>query len=41
MKDSAGKEKLTCSDVGTTGNEVAKATVAALDEFKNPYGYYW
>ncbi len=37
MKASDGKEKLTCSNVGTK-NEVAKATVAALDDFKNPYG---
>ena len=37
MKDSTGTEKLTCSNVGT-GNEVAKATVLALNDFKNPYG---
>ena len=37
MKDSTGQEKLECSNVGTN-NEVAKATVAALNDFKNPYG---
>ena len=37
MKDSTGTEKLTCSNVGVA-NEVAKATVAALNDFKNPYG---
>ena len=37
MKASDGKEKLTCSNVGTAG-KVAEATVAALDDFKNPYG---
>ena len=37
MKAPDGQEKLSCSNVGTN-NEVAKATVAALDDFKNPYG---
>jgi len=37
MKNSSGTEQLTCSDVGTAG-KVAEATVAALDDFKNPYG---
>ena len=37
MKDSAGVDKLTCSDVGTTGS-VATAAIAALNDFKNTYG---
>ena len=37
MKNSAGAEQLSCGDVGTA-NEVAKALVKALDDFKNPYG---
>ena len=37
MKDASGDEKLTCSEVGTAG-KVATATIAALADFKNPYG---
>ena len=37
MKDPAGDDKLTCSQVGTSG-AVATATIAALTDFKNPYG---
>ena len=37
MKDSTGTEKLTCSDVGTSG-AVATAAIAALNDFKNTYG---
>ena len=37
MKDKDGAEKLTCSDVGTSG-KVAEAAIAALNDFKNSYG---
>ena len=37
MKDPSGQDKLTCSQVGSTG-KVAEATIAALTDFKNPYG---
>ena len=37
MKDKDGSEKLTCSDVGTSG-AVATAAIAALNDFKNSYG---
>ncbi len=38
MKDSAGTEQLTCSEVGTTADAVATAAIAALNDFKNSYG---
>jgi hypothetical protein len=37
MKDKDGAEKLTCSEVGTSG-KVAEAAIAALNDFKNSYG---
>ena len=37
MKDPSGQDKLTCSQVGSIG-KVAEATIAALTDFKNPYG---
>lgn len=37
MKDSTGTEKLDCADVGTAG-KVDAALIAALNDFKNPYG---
>ena len=37
MKDKDGTEKLTCSEVGTSG-KVAEAAIAALNDFKNSYG---
>ena len=37
MKDKDGVEKLTCSEVGTSG-KVAEAAIAALNDFKNSYG---
>ena len=37
MKGSDGADKLTCSNVGTSG-EVAKAAILALSDFKNTYG---
>ena len=37
MKDKDGNEKLDCSNVNTP-NEVAKAAIAALNDFKNSYG---
>ena len=37
MKDKDGVEKLDCSKVNTP-NEVAKAAIAALNDFKNSYG---
>ena len=37
MKDSTGSEKLDCADVGTK-SKVDAALIAALNDFKNPYG---
>ena len=37
MKDSTGTEKLDCADVGTAA-KVDAALIAALNDFKNPYG---
>ena len=37
MKDSTGSEKLDCGDVGTK-SKVDAALIAALNDFKNPYG---
>ena len=37
MKDSTGTEKLDCADVGTA-SKVDAALIAALNDFKNPYG---
>ena len=38
MKDSGGTAKLTCSEVGSVGDAVGTAAVAALNDFKNSYG---
>ena len=37
MKDSKGKDQLACSSIATKMT-VSNATIAALNDFKNPYG---